>query len=79
MRQLEGTCMGLETLKGRRDKAKLNRWYKLASMPVRMYPRKPFNQEWKVKPCGGRQRKPWHKYVGEVFEELGLDQREFFR
>ena len=26
--------MGLETLKSRRDKAKLKWWYKLASMPV---------------------------------------------
>ena len=64
--------MGLETLKSRRDKAKLKWWYKLASMPVRRYPRQPFNQEWKIKPHRGRQRKPWNKYVGELFEALGM-------
>ena len=42
--------MGLETLKSRRDKAKLNWWYKPASVSVRRYPRQLFNQEWKVKP-----------------------------
>ena len=42
--------MGLETLKSRRDKAKLKWWYKLVSMPVRRYPRQLINQEWKVKP-----------------------------
>ena len=31
--------MELETLKSHRDKAKLKWWYKLASMPVRRYPR----------------------------------------
>ena len=30
-----------------------------------------FNQEWKMKPCRGRQRKPRNKYIGEW---LGLDQ-----
>ena len=28
-----------------------------------------YDQEWKVKPCRGRQRKPWKKYVGELFKE----------
>ena len=78
--------MGLETLKSHRDKAKLRHkhrdkaklkwWYKLASMPVRRYPRQLFNQEWKVKPRRGRQRKPWKKYVGELFEALGLHEEE---
>ena len=49
--------MGLETLKIHRDKDKL-KWYKLASMSVERYPRRLFNQEWKVKPHRGRQRKP---------------------
>ena len=35
-----------------------------------------FHQEWKVKPCRGRQRKPWKKYVGELFEALGLHEEE---
>ena len=43
--------MGLETLKSHRDK--------LVSMSVRRYPRQLFDQEWKVKPHRGRQRKPW--------------------
>ena len=68
--------MGLETLKSRRDKAKLKWWYKLASMPVQRYPRQLFNQEWKIKPRRGRQRKSWNKYVRELFEALGLHEEE---
>ena len=68
--------MGLETLKSCRDKAKLKWWYKLASMPVRRYSRQLFNQEWKVKPRRGREWKPWNKYVGELFEVLGLQEEE---
>ena len=47
-------------------------------MPVRRCPRQLFDQEWKVKPCRGRQRKPWNKYVGELFEALGLHEEELF-
>ena len=68
--------MRLETLKSRRDKAKLTWWYKLASMSVRRYPRQLFNQEWKVKPCRCRQRKPWNKYVDKLFDVLGLPKGE---
>ena len=68
--------MGLETLKSHRDKAKLKWWYKLASMSARRYSRQLFNQEWKVKPCRGRQRKPWNKYVDELFDVLGLPKGE---
>ena len=68
--------MGLETLKSRRDKAKLKWWYKLVSMSARRYPRQLFNQEWKVKPRRGRQRKPWNKYVDELFDVLGLPKGE---
>ena len=68
--------MCLETLKSRRDKAKLKWWHKLASMPVRRYPRQLFNQEWKVKPCRERQMKFWKKYVGELFEVLGQHEEE---
>ena len=64
--------MGLETLKSCRDKVEIKWWYKLASMPVRRYPRQLFNQEWKVKPRKAKQRKPWKKHVGELFEALGL-------
>ena len=35
-----------------------------------------FDQEWKVKPCRGRQRKPWNKYVDELFDVLGLPKGE---
>ena len=66
--------MGLETLTSHRDKVKLKWWYKLASMPARRYPRQLFNQEWKVKSCRGRQKKPWNKCVGELIEGLGHDQ-----
>ena len=41
-------------------------------MPVMRYLRQLFNQEWKAKPRRGRQRKPCKKYVGELFEVLGL-------
>ena len=68
--------MGLETLKTRRDKAKLKWWYKLACMSVRRYPRQLFNQEWKVKPRRGRQRKSWNMYVDELFDVLGLPKSE---
>ena len=68
--------MGLETLKSRRDKAKLKWWYKLASMSVRRCPRQLFVQEWKVKPRTGRQRKPWNKHVDELFDVLGLPKGE---
>ena len=68
--------MGLETLKSCRDKAKLKWWYKLASMPVRRYPRQLFNQEWKIKTCRGRQRKSWNKYIRELFEALGLQEED---
>ena len=68
--------MGLETLKSCRDKAKLNWWYKLASMSVRRYSRQLFNQEWKVKTRRGRQRKLWNKYVYELFDVQGLPKGE---
>ena len=48
--------MGLDSLQGRRDKAKLKWWYKLATMPEHRYSRKFFVQEWNVKPRRGRQR-----------------------
>ena len=68
--------MGLETLKSRRDKTKLKWWYKLVFMSVRRYPRQLFDQEWKVKPRRGRQRKPWKKYVYKLFDVLGLPKGE---
>ena len=48
--------MGLETLKNRRDRAKLKCWYKLATMPEDRFPKQLFSQEWDKKPRRGRQR-----------------------
>ena len=45
--------MGLDSLQGRRDKAKLKWWYKVATMPEHRYSRKLFVQEWNVKPRRG--------------------------
>ena len=40
--------MGLDSLQGHRDKAKLKWWYKVATMPERRYSRKLFVPEWNV-------------------------------
>ena len=45
-------------------------------MSVRRYPRQLFNQEWKVKPRRGRQRKPWNKYADDLLDVLGLPKGE---
>ena len=55
--------MGLDSLQGRRDKAKLKWWYKVATMPEHRYSRKPFVQVWNVKPHRGRQRKHWSEVI----------------
>ena len=64
--------MGLDSLQGCRDKAKLKWWYK-----VHRYSRKLFVQEWNVKPRRGRQRKHWCKAVDNLFYSLGLDKAEW--
>ena len=69
--------MGLETLKSRRDKAKLKWWYKLATMPQDRYPKQLFSQEWNVKPRRGRQRKTWGKVIDDIFLSLSLDKCEW--
>ena len=51
--------MGLESLRGRRDRAKLKWLYKLVSMPEDRYPKQLFSWEWETKPRRGRQRKAW--------------------
>ena len=66
--------MGLDSLQGRRDKAKLKWWYKVATMPEHRYSRKLFVQELNVK---GRQRKYWCKVVDHLFSSLGLDKAEW--
>ena len=69
--------MGLDSLQGRRDKAKLKWWYKVATVPEHRYSRKLFVQEWNVKPRRGRQRKYWCKVVDHLFSSLGLDKAEW--
>ena len=69
--------MGLDSLQGRRDKAKLKWWYKVATMPEHQYSGKLFVQEWNVKPRRGRQRKYWCKVVDNLFSFLGLDKAEW--
>ena len=49
--------LGIDTLQGHRDKAKLKWWYKLVTMPEDRYPNKLFSQDWNIKPRRGRQRK----------------------
>ena len=68
--------MGLETLQGRRDRAKLKLWYKLATMSNDRYPRRLFDQVWDIKPRRGRQRKVWKRLVDDLFVALKLDKSE---
>ena len=69
--------MGLESLKCRRDKAKLKWWYELLKMPENRYPKQLFNQRWNIKPRRGRQRKMWGRIVEDIFESLGIDKEEW--
>ena len=69
--------MGLEYLQGRRDKAKLKWWYKLACMEGDRYPHKLFKQIWNIKPRRGRQRKSWSRVVDDLFSSLDLDKAEW--
>ena len=54
----------LETLKSRRDRAKLKWWYKL---PEDRFPKQLFSQEWDQKPCRGRRRKTWGRVIDDLF------------
>ena len=65
--------MGLETLKGPRDRVKLKWWSKLVKMPGSRYAKQLFCQEWNVKPRRGRQRKMWGKIVEDIFASLGIN------
>ena len=68
--------MGLETLKSRRDRAKLKWWYKLTTMPEDRFPKQLFSQEWDQKPSRGRQWKTWGRVIDDLFVSLGLDKAE---
>ena len=59
--------MGLDSLQGRRDKAKLKWWYKVVTMAEHRYSRM---QEWNVKPHRG---KNWCKVVDNLFSSLWLE------
>ena len=69
--------MELETLKGRRDRAKFKWWYKLATMPEDRFPKQLFSQEWDQKPRRGRQRKTWGRVIDDLFVSLGLDKAKW--
>ena len=69
--------IGLESVQGRRDKAKLKWWYKLACMEDDRYPHKPFRQIWNIKPQRGHQRKSWSRVVDDLFSSLDLDKVEW--
>ena len=59
--------MGLETLQGRRDEAKLKLWYKLASISEDKYPRRVFTQVWDAKLRRGGQRKVWSRFMRSIW------------
>ena len=69
--------MEIETLKSRRDRAKLKWWYKLATMPEDRFPKQLFSQEWDQNPCRVRQRKTWGRVIDDLFVSLGLDKAEW--
>ena len=68
--------MGLETLKSRRDRAKLRWWYKVCRLPDNRYPKQLLSQEWEIKPRKGRQRKTWSRTIDDIFHSLSLDEGE---
>ena len=63
----------MEFLQGRRDKRKLDWWYKVVTMPLSRYPKQLFLEEWNIKPRLGKQRKVWKREVDDIFESLELD------
>ena len=68
--------MGLETLKSRRDRAKLKWWYKVCRLPDNRYPKQLLSQEWEIKPRKGRQRKTWSRTIDDIFHSLSIDKGE---
>ena len=68
--------MGLESLKGRRDRCKLKKWYKVKHLDGERYPRLLLDSDGEVKPRRGRQRKTWRKVISELLLQLNLDSQE---
>ena len=68
--------MGLETLKSRRDRAKLKWWYKFCRLPNNRYPKQLLGQEWEIKPRKGRQKKTWSRIVDDIFHSLSSGKGE---
>ena len=68
--------MGLETLKSRRNRAKLKWWYKVCRLPDNRYPKQLLSHEWEIKPRKGRQRKTWSRTIDDIFHSLSLDKGE---
>ena len=69
--------MGLDTLRSRKNRAKLKWWYKLATLPEDRYPKQLFNQEWNIKPHRGRQRKVRSRMVDDLFKSFDIDKGEW--
>ena len=65
--------MGLDTLRSRRNKAKLKWWHKLVSMPEDRYLKQLYSQEWNIKPLRGRHRKTLGRVVDDT---LCIDKEE---
>ena len=68
--------LGLDTLKSRRDRAKLKWWYKVSRLLDNRYPKQLLSQEWEIKPRKGRQRKTWSRTIADIFHSLSLDKGE---
>ena len=68
--------VGLESLKGRRNRCKLKWWYKVNNCDAERYPRLLLDSEWEVKPCRGWQRKTWRKVISKLLLQLNLDSQE---
>ena len=71
--------LGIDTLQGRRDKAKLKWWYKFVTMPEDRYPKKLFSQDWNIKPLRVRQRNVWSRIIDDLFVSLELDKAEWLK
>ena len=65
--------MGLETLKIRRDRAKLKWWYKVCRLPYNGYPKQLLSQEWEIKPRKGHAEE---NPIDDIFHSLSLDKGE---